>query len=169
MKILLTGPPRSGKTTLLARFLETVPNNQGFVTEEILENGERVGFRLVSSANQTATLASVESDSPVRVSRYGVELRNLDNFIETLPPIEPNNLLYIDEIGRMELYSEKFKKLVLKYLAADNPFIGTITSIYNDDFVREIKSRPDISVTEVTEKNRETLLNQLSDLVFGAD
>jgi len=161
MKILLTGPPRSGKTTLLARFLETVPDKQGFVTEEILDNGKRTGFRLISSIGQTATLASIYSDSPVRVFRYGVELHELDHFIDSLPPIEPDNLLYLDEIGRMELYSEKFKKLVLKYLAADNPFIGTITSIYNDDFVREIKSRPDISVTEVTESNRETLLDQM--------
>ena len=104
MKVLLTGEPRSGKTTLLEGFINSVPNKQGFVTREVRKDGERTGFELVSSLGQAATLASVDSDSSTRVSHYGVDLNGLDTFIAELPPIQPGNLLYIDEIGQMELF-----------------------------------------------------------------
>jgi nucleoside-triphosphatase len=168
MKVLLTGEPHSGKTTVLAKFLETVPDKQGFLAEEILENGERTGFRLVSSIGKTATLASITSKSETRVSRYGVELSEVSEFIKDLPSIQPGKLLYIDEIGRMELYSDAFKELVSRYLDTDNPYIGTIASNYNDEFIEAIKKRPDISIVEVTSENRNALVQQLHTMVFGS-
>src|SRR3989344_7531765 len=136
MKVLLTGQPRAGKTTLMVNCLKMVPNKQGFVTREILEGGERIGFELVSSLGQTATLASVNSNSALRVSRYGVNVGALDSFIDDLPPPEPGNLLYIDEIGAMELFSDKFKRLVLEYLNTGNSFLGTIKD-YDDEFANQ--------------------------------
>ena len=44
--ILLTGPPRVGKTTLIMRVIEKIKNRGigGFYTEEIREKGVRTGF-----------------------------------------------------------------------------------------------------------------------------
>lgn len=134
------------------------------MTRELLKDNERVGFELVSSLGQTATLASVESESPIRVSRYGVELPELESFLNSLPQPDSNHLLYLDEIGQMELYSDKFKTLVAKYLNTEGSFIGTLTSVYIDDFVESIKKRPDIQILEVTQENRDQLAREILEL-----
>ncbi len=45
--ILITGPPRVGKTTLIKRLFEELTHHHpvGFYTEEIREGGIRKGFR----------------------------------------------------------------------------------------------------------------------------
>lgn len=155
MKLLLTGEPRSGKTTLLEGFIEAVPDKQGFVTREVREDGERVGFELVSSLGQTATLASVNSASDIRVSRYGVEVDELDAFLDDLPKVQAGNLLYVDEIGQMELFSDKFKTLITSYLNSDNPYAGTITSVFHDDFTERVLGREDVVLLNINQDNRE--------------
>lgn len=57
----------------------------------------------------------------------------------------------------MELYSDKFKELVGCYLTAENPFIGTLSAVYDRPLIREIKQRDNIKVIEVTLENRELL------------
>jgi nucleoside-triphosphatase len=163
VKILLTGEPRSGKTTLLEGFIEALPDKQGFVTREVREDGERVGFELVSSLGQSATLANVNSDSTVRVSRYGVEVERFDDFLADLPPVEADNLLYVDEIGQMELFSDSFKKLIGSYLNSKNSYAGTITSVYRDDFTEQVLEREDIILLNIGQNNRE----QISDALQG--
>lgn len=164
MKLLLTGEPRSGKTTLLEGFIEEVPNKQGFVTREVREDGERVGFELVSSLGQTATLAGVNSDSDIRVSRYGVEVNQLDAFLDDLPPAQAGNLLYVDEIGQMELFSERFKTLITGYLNSENPYAGTITSVFQDDFTEQVLKRDDVVLLKIGQENRDQVREVLSGL-----
>lgn len=155
MKLLLTGRPKSGKTTLLENFIEAVPNKQGFVTQEVLENSQRIGFELVSSTGKAATLASTNSDSELKVSKYGVELHLLDEFLSELPPIENGSLVYVDEIGQMELYSDSFKRLISSYLDMDNVYVGTISSVYQDDFTQQVLARGDVLLLKIDQNNRE--------------
>lgn len=164
MKTLLTGEPHSGKTTLLHKLLADVENKQGFVTQEIpgLENpGKRLGFDLVGADGHTALLAHITSPSTVRVSRYGVNVTNLDTFIDPLFSFVPDQLLYIDEIGQMELYSTKFRDLVELYIQSPNDFIGTITSVYNDRFVDRLKNDSKIRFITITSQNRDDLYEEL--------
>lgn len=157
MKILITGSPGSGKTTLLADFLVHVQYKQGFVAREIRHGGERTGFELISSDGNRAILASIDIDSPVRVSRYGVDVPAFDGFLESLPTLREGSLAYIDEIGQMELYSERFKEFVRQYLDQADIYVGTITSVYRDDFIDEILGRDDIILLNVRPDNRDSL------------
>jgi nucleoside-triphosphatase len=106
-------------------------------------------------------MASVDSTSDVRVSRYGVEIEVLDSFITKLPPIRSDTLLYIDEVGQMELHSDCFKVLVEECLSATNPFIGTLSSVYGDEFTDTLRARADVEIIEVTTKNRDNLADVL--------
>ncbi len=162
MKILLTGQPHSGKTTLLAKVIEEVEHKQGFVTKEIKPGAQRVGFELIATDGTRAILAHVDHKSEMQVSRYFVDVHGLEEFIEPLFHFEPDQLLYIDEIGQMELFSDRFKDLVRTYLDSSNNFVGTITSVYTDDFVEEIKSRKAVQIIEVTEENRDELVSKLT-------
>lgn len=162
MKILLTGKPKSGKTTLLNKLLEKVENKRGMVATEVLEYDQRVGFDLQDNSDRIAALARTDQKTDTSVGRYCVDVRSLDIFIEPLFNFEPHQLLYIDEIGHMQLYSEEFQKLVQSYLNAPNDYLGTISSIYEHPFIDEVKQRDDILLCTITPENREAMFAFLS-------
>ncbi len=167
MKLLLTGKSNCGKTTLLEGFIASVPDKQGFVADEMRENGERIGFRLVSSEGNTAMLAHVDSPSEVRVSKYGVEIASLEQFLKELPPLNPSNLLYVDEIGQMQLHSEDFRNLVTYYLDEAKIYAGTLTCMYEDDFTRAVRERDDVVLLTITPENREEVKRALNSIAEG--
>lgn len=157
MKILLTGEPHSGKSTLINKVLRQFDYKIGFVTDEVLKDGRRIGFALESSSGRTAIMAHIDYMSDIRVSKYGVKPLILDEFIHTLPQIDQQSLLYIDEIGQMQLYSYTFRALVDEYMGAPNDFIGTLSKVYEHELIQKLKQDPDIEIIEVTPSNRDSL------------
>lgn len=160
---LLTGPPGSGKTTLVLELVRElgVPAG-GFVTEEVREGGRRTGFRLVTLDGRRALLASVESVSPLRVARYGVELTGLETVgvPAIYQAIEGAALVVIDEIGKMELLSERFREAVLAALESGRPVLGTIM-LARHPFADAVKARPDVRLLTLTREERETVRQRL--------
>ena len=67
-----------------------------------------------------------------------------------------NSVIILDEIGKMECFSETFREAAIKTLNSPNIVIGTIT-FGGDDFIQSIKKRDDIDITEVTPENRDSL------------
>lgn len=167
MKILLTGAPGSGKTTAIIKFLDQVRNKQGFVTREILENGARTGFQAIASNGQSAVIASIYSNSELRVNKFGVEVEEFEKFLNSLPRIETDTLLYIDEIGQMELYSERFKKLASQYLSLPNPFAGTVSQVYDDEFIKQVLARDDVFLITITPQTRQQVDEILLSIAAG--
>jgi nucleoside-triphosphatase THEP1 len=162
MKILITGKNRSGKTTLLTDLLADMSPKQGFLTVEVRQNSDRIGFDLVNENGRTIPLARTEMATDFTVGRYFVDVAALDKYLESYKDIRPNHLLYIDEIGQMQLYSTQFKQIVLQYINSDNHFIGTITCVYKDAFVEEINNRPDILRCKITPENRREMREGLA-------
>lgn len=146
--------PRSGKTALLKKIISNYKNKVGFVTNELRENGERTGFEIQTYANRKIILASTDFLSDYKVSKYFVNVKNLDLILNDVQSFKKNDLLYLDEIGQMELFSEKFKQTVLYYLNSENTCILTISKIFSNPFIEEIKKRNDVVLIEITEENR---------------
>ena len=81
-KLLLTGLPGMGKTTLVRKVLDVLGERAlGFYTQEIRERGKRKGFRLITTWGEEGLLAHEGLDSPFRVSRYSVSLDFLEEVI----------------------------------------------------------------------------------------
>jgi nucleoside-triphosphatase len=77
--ILLTGPPRCGKSTLIEKIVKKIDTPAiGLFTMEIRESGERVGFSFNMLNHRTGVLAHQDIHSRFRVGRYGVNLENID-------------------------------------------------------------------------------------------
>jgi nucleoside-triphosphatase len=165
MNILLTGEPHVGKSTLISNVVSGVENKQGFITTEVTEKGQRMGFELVSALGDRAILASVYSPSRIRVSRYGVNVDILESFIRRLPEVMPGTLLYIDEIGQMELFSPAFRQLAESFLDLPNPFIGTLSSVYSDEFTDSLRARTDLEIVNLTFDNRNLIHTEISEQV----
>jgi nucleoside-triphosphatase len=69
--LLITGAPGIGKTTVIRRAAEglKLEGLRGFYTEEIREDGERRGFRLVSFDGKTQITCGLSEAPPCRQIR----------------------------------------------------------------------------------------------------
>lgn len=157
--LLITGRPGVGKTTLIKELARRVMrlNPVGFYTEEIRQQGVRQGFALVSFEGRRSTLSHVSVSSRHRVGRYGVEVVGFEHFLEAIDFHRARaRLIIIDEIGRMELFSEKFRRLLKQVLDSSKPVVATI-ALKGTGPIEEIKHRRDSTLIELTVKNRDSL------------
>ena len=165
-KVLLTGRPGCGKTTLVKRVVNelAVPAG-GFYTEEIREHGGRVGFKLATLDGKDAVLAHVDFKTRQRLGKYGLDLSALETVsIEALRrAVRARQLVVIDEIGPMEIRSAVFRDVVDYVLDSPEPsgILATITA-RSLPFTDAIKKRPDVTLVEVRLDNRDQVFAELS-------
>jgi nucleoside-triphosphatase len=164
-KVLLTGRPGCGKTTLIKRVVSELARPAGgFYTEEIRERGARVGFKLITVDGKEAVFAHVDFKKPERVGKYGLDLSALETVgVEALrEAVRARQLVVIDEIGPMEIRSAIFRDAVNETLDSGASVLATIVARFLP-FADAIKKRPDITVIEVCQDNREQLVSELLD------
>lgn len=162
MKILITGRPGVGKTTLIKKLSRLLQNAGGFYTEEIRESGKRIGFKIVTLDGEEGILARTDLPFPYRVGKYYVNLKDLEEIgVRSLEgALREKNLIIVDEIGKMELLSSKFREVVEKIFDSEKDVVATIKKS-SDPFVEKIKNRNDVVIFELNEKNRNSLLNEI--------
>lgn len=166
-RILLTGPPGCGKTTVVIETLKRLGDLRvaGFYTREVRRADSRTGFDAVGlSSGQSVRLASVRSGSKVRVGRYGVELPEFERLLakEFRDPPSDVDLVVIDEIGKMECYSRRFREIVHESLKGRVPLLATVAE-KGMGLIHEVKSRTDVERQTVTTANRDGLPERLAE------
>lgn len=159
-KILLTGPPGCGKSTLIERLADKIRGpKRGFFTRELRERGRRVGFALAALDGTTGLLAHRDLKSRYRVGKYGVKVEDVERIaVPAITPRRPEEVVVIDEIGKMECFSPLFREAVLKVLESEHRVLGSIAR-KGDRFIEGLKTRPGVRVVEVTAANREELVD----------
>jgi len=165
--ILITGQPRTGKTTLIAELVARWPDRcGGFLTEEIVEKGRRLGFRLRTLDGRLGILASIHLSSPYRVGRYGVDVESLEKIgVEAVyKALAEKEIVVIDEIGKMELYSVRFQEAVLATLDSARRLLGVI-HLARLPFLHKIRLRPDVALFEVDGQNNERIKKEIISLL----
>jgi nucleoside-triphosphatase len=160
---LLTGPPGCGKTSFIKQAVARLEIRAGgFYTEEIKSRGVRQGFRLVTLDGETAVLSHIDIKSPQRVSKYGVDIESLDRVgvaaIERA--FQEGELVVIDEIGKMELLSARFREAVLKILNSGKRLLATIM-LNPNPCADAIKSLPQVKLVNLTRTNHPQVMAEL--------
>ena len=165
--ILITGKPRCGKTTLIIEILkESDLDAEGFYTSEIREKGIRKGFKVITLDGEEGILAHINIESPYRVSKYQVNIKDLEEIgvNSILDALQKNKIIIIDEIAKMELFSKKFKKAVIAALDSKNKILGTIM-LKPNPFCDEIKKRKDTKIFYLTKANRGNIKKEIINLL----
>jgi len=161
--LLLKGPPRIGKTTLIFKSIPELKKNfkiDGFITREIRERGERVGFEIERINGEKMILSHVNFINFPKVGKYGV---NVENFEKIVKEINTNkcDILIIDEIGKMELLSKKFYLWIKDLLEVEKPrILATIGEKVFEKLKNEI-SFSKCEIIDVNYNNRNYLLKDI--------
>ncbi len=165
---MLTAPPRTGKTTVIRRLAELlraadVPV-RGFLSDEVREQGRRVGFMIEEFGGAKAVMAHASWVSGPRVGKYGVNVPAFERI--ALPAIDralatKGAVALIDEIGPMELLSPAFLPRCVALFAADVPVVATV----HQRSQPALKSRIEAELITVTPHNRDELPRTLGRLL----
>lgn len=172
VKLILTGAPRTGKSTLLRRLVDSHPWGAGGIiaTELPDSDGSRAGFALQVVWKEPhgslriidqAVLALADHPWPLQYGRYGVNPEALALAVRALDSaMHEGGLVVIDEIGPLQLLSLEFRDAVLRCAESPAGLAATLCQS-QDPFVTALRSRPGLRVVEVTRANRRHLLDGL--------
>ncbi len=161
--LFIAGLPGTGKTTLIVGLAEALKPSHpaGFYTREIREGGQRLGFELVGLDGRQSLLAHVDIKGPFRVGKYGVDLGGFESFLEAIPFFAPlSRFIIVDEIGKMECLSQRFRRLMKEILDSDKRLIATI-ALRGTGFIEETKARKDVRILEISKENRDRLSSEI--------
>lgn len=170
-----------GKTTLIQKVAQALKSSgvplDGFYTQEVREGGRRTGFDVITLSGNRGPLSRVSLSSAssasrreYRVGQYVVDLVSFEQLV--LPMLRNVNdggdtekrICVIDEIGKMELFSQAFIQAVRQVLAGSGTVVlGTIPIPKGKplDLVEEIRSRKDVKVFNVSKENRNSILQDI--------
>jgi nucleoside-triphosphatase len=167
-RLLIEARPGAGKTTAVGRLAELLREAgvalSGFLTRELRSDGRRVGFEIETFAGGRGLLAHVDIKGSPRVGRYGVDLEEFERLaLPALSSPASAGVVLIDELGKMELASERFRSAVLALFDRPVTIVATVHTARHP-FTDALKRRPDVTVVRLSAGNRDRLPDELLNL-----
>jgi nucleoside-triphosphatase len=161
--LFISGARGVGKTQLLREVtLSKKDRIGGFYTEHIFSGRIRKGFMMRTFDGQDRVLASRGLKSPHQLGNYGVDLNALENV--GVPALKlalmSKDIIAIDEIGSMEMMSERFRMALLECLASSKPILATIRASA-EPFSDQLKRIADTQTILLTKSNYASVKQQV--------
>jgi nucleoside-triphosphatase len=141
MKFLISGPPASGKSTLVVELIEFLKKKNikvgGMISPEVREGRIRIGFKVVDLLNlKEKVFASIYYNTNYRVGKYFVDVGIFEDV--AIPALEVAEkeckVIVIDEIGKMELFSKRFEDKVKDILKSNKIVIAVVHRNYVEEY-----------------------------------
>jgi len=171
----LTGPPRSGKTTVINEVIDRVRARGirvgGMTTSEVTQDGVRTGFQVKDISNgRMGMLAQVGGPAGPRIGKYTVNLSDLEEIgVKAIENAKENaDLIVVDEVGPMELTSNVFVNAVEKALGSAKPVLLTLHWRASHPLLDRIRKEAPERLTTVTAENRDRLASEIEDRLLKA-
>jgi len=162
--LFLTGSPGVGKTTVLLRVMESLKvkgySVGGMLSSEVRSDGVRVGFEVLDlSSGRRGWLAHVNQPSGPQVGKYRVNLEDLNSIgaEAIMEAVDKCDVIAIDEVGPMELFSERFREAVKRAVECGKVVVGVVHWKAKNRLIEEVKAREDTEIITVTRENRDKL------------
>ncbi len=159
--LLLTGHPGVGKTTVIKEVVKRLGDSAGgFYTEELTGPGGRKGFELITLSGKRMVLAHKDfrREQLPRVGRYGVDVAAFERVgVAALrEAMKTKQVVVVDEIGRMELFSREFQTMVMQAILGPQVVLGTI--LFKPHPHADLyKQLGQVTLWEMEKRDRETL------------
>jgi nucleoside-triphosphatase len=153
--LFVAGSRGVGKTTLLKEVTASRKERiGGFYTEHMLTGRIQKGFKIHTFDGQERMLAAKGLKSPHQLGKYGVDLNALENVgVPALRLALMNkDVIVIDEIGSMEMMSERFRLTLLECLTSPTPVLATIR-VASQPFSDSVKRLADTETILLTKSN----------------
>ena len=164
VKILLTGLPGCGKTTAVMKIIDKLGREKaaGFYTQEIRQNNVRKGFSWKRLDGADGILAHTNIKGHSRVGKYGVDVAGFEESVVPILGVEQTDveLFVIDEIGKMECFSEKFVAAVRRLFASEKSVLATVAK-KGTGLISEVKNYPKIQLFNLTSAGREKAVAEI--------
>jgi len=173
-KILITGPPRCGKSTLISKLIEYYRNEKnftiyGFLTPEVREQGNRIGFDIVDiySGNISHLSRKGNFKTKYKLGKYSVFIKKFDKYIEENLDFEGKkaDLVIIDEIGKMELFSDKFHNFIKNIFSLEIPIIATIGLKLKHPIKIYLQHLPSVQFLKLNRQNFQFIFKKIISLI----
>ncbi|OGL41722.1 MAG: hypothetical protein A2161_02540 [Candidatus Schekmanbacteria bacterium RBG_13_48_7] len=107
-------------------------------------------------------MSSINFKNGPQVGKYKVDIQGFEQIV--LPELNRKSsdvdVFLIDEIGKMECFSQKFVDAILRILDDNVPVVATV-ALKGNGFIAEVKSRKDIRLIEITYKNRDYIVDEI--------
>ena len=173
-RVFLTGEPGCGKTTVLSRATEMLVLRGvkvgGMMSSDFRKGGTRAGFSIENiMTHEKGVLASVDGGKGPRVGRYTVNIHDLEEVgaAAITRATEDADVILIDELGPMELYSSRFIESVKAALDSRKHILGTLHKRASHPLILQVKSNPRSVIINVTNKDREELPVRIVKRIIG--
>jgi len=170
---ILTGAPGTGKTTVLQKVVDTLKTKSvsvgGIVSNEVRKTGVRVGFEILDlNSGKHGWLSHINQNAGPQVGKYRVNLQDLDNIgaQAITEAVQKCQIVVIDEIGPMELYSEKFKQAVTLAVESGKLVFAIVHAKATDTLITSLKQKEDMEIFTVTRANRDALPEQITKAIM---
>ncbi|XP_068087927.1 cancer-related nucleoside-triphosphatase isoform X2 [Hyperolius riggenbachi] len=142
-----------------------------------LKNEHRRSHAQTRVLNWNSRSSQASRKPEYRVGQYVVDITSFEqlvlptlNSLSKTGNMEKKIVCIIDEIGKMELFSQNFISLVRKMLDSTNVVVlGTIPVPKGKPLpvVEEIRHRQDVKVFNITKENRDGLLQEIVSAVHN--
>lgn len=161
---LITGAPGTGKTTVVSKTVTALKARGiavgGMISQEARDCCTRKGFEIIDVVTgKNGWLAHVDQKTGPQVGKYHVNLSDLERIgvkaIESAT--EKCDVVVVDEVGPMELFSKEFKQAVQAALDSDKVVLAVVHAKGKDALIEQAKQSIDAELFTVTVGNRDGL------------
>ena len=138
----------------------------GFYTQEFRQNNVRKGFRCKRLDGAEGILAHIKIKGPWRVGKYGVDVAGFEDSVVPILGVERTDveLFVIDEIGKMECFSEKFVAAVRRLFASKKSVLATVAQ-KGAGIISEVKNCPNAELFNITSASREKVVAEILEIL----
>lgn len=161
-----------GKTATLIRIVEKLESDDfrvgGMITKSVSDpaNNKKVGFTIMDwKSKAEGTFAHVDFETKFKAETedgvFFVDVDALERIgvtaIRTAMTDDAVDIIIIDEVGKMEMHSDKFCQVVTDCLDHTKPVIMTLHKKSRNPLLQDIRRRDDVRILEVTAVNKNLL------------
>jgi nucleoside-triphosphatase len=156
--LLITGPSGVGKSTLLKQVVASCQSEdlivRGFISEVIIVEGRRMGWRLDGMDGVGGILAHRDLVSAQRMGPYGIDLPLFERIAEgELLAAAYVSLYVVDEIGLIASWSAAIQIALDTVLDGSVPVLAILRQ-KPTDYTERVRGRADVTVVSMDEGNR---------------